>query len=109
MTRDEAMAQAVECATQGSNGRVSAEWVMAYARLGQLWVDIADRTPEKDLNVIGDGAQLETLPFDNSGDEERVIVQCGHHETAMLVRGGWLHAATLRSCDDPPISKGKDR
>lgn len=64
MTRDEAIANAIECATDADHGigsgTMSPERVEATVRIAEVWLRIADRRPAGETAVqFGTGAQLD--------------------------------------------------
>jgi hypothetical protein len=73
----------------------------ALARLGELWLGIADRLPIEE-EVI----PFRFVPPPPTGDEETVTAVCRHSRTVWLNGGHWLHVTgDLAVCDDPPIKE----
>lgn len=102
MIRKEALDQAIESARWGSRIGMSPEMITAQARVGELWLGIADRLPVEEEMVV----EEPVIPV-AEGDEAAVTAICGHRITAWLVHGRWVHL-DLTECDDPPV-KGAER
>lgn len=98
MIRQQALDQAIQCALECDDSAGMA----AFARLGELWLGIADRLPEREPDPEP------VLPAPE-GDEASVSAACGHRVMAALIRGAWYHPATMAECDDPPIGRAKRR
>jgi hypothetical protein len=111
MIRDEALAKAIECAEKGYTEGYALGGMAAFARLGDLWLGIADRlpivAPEPDASPVGDPFPPEVIGEVLGQDEDVVILPCGHRMNALLHRGRWLHPYSLDVCDSPPIEKAE--
>lgn len=105
MIRKQALDKAIELAFQAEGlAETVAETGRGTlrARLGELWLGIADRLPVEEEMVV------EEPPVPPAeGDEAAVTATCGHRITAWLVHGRWVHL-DLTECDDPPV-KGAER
>jgi hypothetical protein len=113
MIRDEAIAQAIECAELADMvPPVPADRLAALARVGDLWLGIADRLPivrepEPDASPTGPRFPAEVLDQAREEDGDLAIVECGHRMMALLHRGRWLHPYSLDVCDDPPTARAE--
>lgn len=102
MIRKEALDAAIASARWGAQIGMSPEMITAQARVGELWLGIADRLPIEE-EIIPEPF----VPPVAEGDEAAVTAICGHRITAWLVHGRWVHL-DLTECDDPPV-KGAER
>jgi hypothetical protein len=111
VTRDEAMAMAISAANAAS-GFADPGLAEARARVGELWLDIADRLPTEeqavtDASPISQPFSDELMAEVRAEDEEVVIMPCGHRMNALLHRGRWLHPYSLDVCDLPPVKRAE--
>lgn len=108
MIRKEALDKAIELASQAEGlAETVAETGRGTlrARLGELWLGIADRLPVEEEMVV----EEPFVPPVAEGDEAAVTATCGHQQIVLLSAGHWIHVfGDPRVCDDPPV-KGAER